>query len=415
MAIASGALVAALALGAVAWPGPLVARPVRAGRYLEIPYGFGARHPCGTLACDERRSGALPATAPASPPERAWTRPLAHPVYDAGRQLVALLAGDRAVVAAAGAVEAFAPGGERLFLAPLPRNVAAGLPVALPGDAILVPAGSGELVAIDARRGELRGRAVVAAGVRGAPLALADGTALVPVSGGLVAFDSDLGPAFSVALAVGRGFATPARLPDGRFVVLADDALVAFDARGEVVGRLDLGVRGVEYPVVGPDGTVWIVGEAAGEVLLVDGASLRLRARVALGALGTPVVLAPDGGARVLVQGSRGAGTSALLALGPTGRERWRRELPAVARALSVDAQGTALVGLMGARPVGVGTTAFGAVPGAVLAVDAEGQERWRVTLEGTPIGPPLLGEDGGLIVLVAGAPGTPPALESWR
>jgi outer membrane protein assembly factor BamB len=367
------------------------------------------------LACDERRSGSSAACAPTAAPERVWARPLGHPVYDSGRQLVTLLAGDRAVVATVGAVEAFSPGGERLFVTASPRNAVTSLVVALPGDRVLVSAAPGELYALDARRGEVRVRSSVAGGVRGSPLALADGTTLVPVPGGLVAVDSDLEPGRRVALPLGRSFATPARLPDGRVLVLADEALVALDARGEIVGRVELGARGVEYPVVALDGTAWIVGESPGDLLIVDAARMRVRARVPAGALGVPVALAPDGSARLLVQGARGPGSSALVAISPTGRERWRRELPGVARALSVDATGSTLVSLMGPRPVGVGTTALGATPGFLLALDEEGHERWRITHEGTPIGPPLLGESGGLFVLVAGAPGMPPTLEFWR
>jgi outer membrane protein assembly factor BamB len=375
---------------------PAIARPVRIGRYVEIPYGFRAEDPCPTRGCDSRRSGRARGRFPDTAPSRLWRQQTAQPVFDDGLAPMVVLADDLVVVAELGVLEAFTRGGTPGFRAELGGGANLVTPAATPADELVAVTGRGEVLLV-AHDGTVRSRARLPTSVRAAPLVLADGTIVLATGDGLRGLDATLAPVFFVPLDAG-GAGAPSLLVDGRVVVGSGTELVLADAEGRGVTRVELGGRAVAHVAVAADGTLWSFA-APGELVAVD-PSGRVRGRGANSrALEGAPALAPDGSARIFVR--TGSGNTALAAITATGRTLWERELLGVPKGLATDDAGTTLVALRPPQPTGPGTTTAAPV-GELVAIDASGEIRWRLPTEGAPRGAPVLGDDGALYLLVS-------------
>ena|GEM_PF-14601 len=371
------------------------ARPVRIGRYVEIPYGFRVSHPCPLLGCDAARSGRLRGRFPAVAPARMWRQQTAQPVVDDGLAQPLVLADDLVIVAELGGVEAITRGGTRAFLAEIGAPTSINTPAVTPADELVAVTGRGDVLLIT-REGTVRARTRLSSGIRGAPLVLADGTIVVSTGDGLRGLDATLAPVFSLPLDAG-GAGAPTLARDGRIAVVSGAELVLVDAEGRGAQHVELGGRVLEHVAVAPDGTLWAF-VAPGEIVAVD-ASARVRARGANGVAldGAPIVAA-DGTVRAIVRSS--AGRAALAAISATGRTLWERELAGVAKGLAIDEAGTTIVALQSLMPTGPGTTNVAPV-GELVAIGADGEVRWRLATEGVPLGAPVRGDEGALYLLV--------------
>jgi len=396
-AVVCGSVLGAL-VGVVAWlvPAPhATARPVRIGRYVEIPYGFRVSHPCPMLGCDAGRSGRLRGRFPDLAPARLWRQQTAQPVVDDGLAQPLVLAGDLVIVAELGGIEALTRGGTRAFLAEIGAPASINTLAVTPADEFVAVTGRGDVLLVT-RDGTVRARTRLSSGIRGAPLVLADGTIVVSTGDGLRGLDATLAPVFSLPLDAG-GAGAPALARDGRIAVVSGAELVLVDAEGRGAQHVELGGRALEHVAVAPDGTFWAF-VAPGEIVAVD-ASARVRARGANGVAldGAPIVAA-DGTVRAIVR-SR-AGRPALAAISATGRTLWERELAGVAKGLALDEAGTTIVALQSPMPTGPGTTNVAPV-GELVAIGADGEVRWRIATEGVPLGAPVRGDEGALYLLV--------------
>jgi len=372
------------------------ARPVRIGRLHVLPWGFRSTHACATEACDAGRSGRARGAFPAEAPARTWRQGTTQPVVDLGHTHPLVLDGDLVVVAGVGGVEAFTRGGTRAFQTAFGVAATAFVPSITPGDELAIATTRGDVFVIT-RDGVIRARARFPGGARGAPLVLADGTIVLGTTDGLVGLDADLAPRFEFPLVGGAGGA-PALTRDGLLVVGDADSLVFTDVEGRPQRQGDPDGRIEGHLTITPDGTLW-ARVARGELVAFD-ASGFVRARAGAGSVQDQApVTAADGTLRAFVRTA--AGRTALAAFGPTGRTLWQRELDGMPRGVAVDAEGTSLASIQPPQPTGPGTTNVAPV-GALVAVDARGEVRWRVEVEGVPIGPVVRGADGALYVLVA-------------
>ena len=388
------ALVAiAVAAGGV---GVAAARPVRIGRLTTLPWGFREAHPCATLACDAGRGGRVRGRFPAVTPVRTWRHVTSEPVADLGHAHPLVLAGELVVVAGVGGIEGFTRGGTRAFHAAYGVAAMAHVPALTPGDDLVVATTRGDVLLVT-REGVVRARARVPGGVRGAPLALADGTIVVGTSDALVGLDAELGPLFEVPLRGGASGA-PVLTREGRVAVGAGADVVVTDAEGRGASRSELAARIDDHVAVAPDGTLW-ARVATGELVAID-PSGHARTRGAAGrADAFAPVVAADGSLRVFVRTS--AGRTALAALAPTGRVLWERALDGVPRGVTVDAEGTSIAAMQAPLPTGPGTTNVAPI-GELVAIDPHGEVLWRVVTEGVPFDAPVRGDAGALYVLVA-------------
>ncbi len=372
------------------------ARPVRIGRLHVLPWGFRAAHACPTVGCDAGRSGRARGAFPSEAPTRTWRQTTTNPVVDLGHTHPIVLDGELVVVAGVGGVEAFTRGGTQVFHALFGVAATAFVPTVTPADELAIATTRGDVLLVT-RDGTVRARARFPGGARGAPLVLADGTIVLGTTDGLVGLDAELTPLFEVPLAGGASGA-PSLTRDGRIAVGAGAEVVLTDVEGRLQLRSELGARIDDHLTITADGMMW-ARVAAGELVALD-ASGYVRTRSGAGSVGERApVAAADGTLRSFVRAA--SGRTALAAFGPTGRLLWQRELDGMPRGLAIDAEGTAIASIQPPPATGPGTTNVAPL-GALVAVDARGEVRWRVEVEGIPLGPVVRGDAGALYVLVA-------------
>ena len=362
-------LAAAAAVALLTMLSPADARPVRTGRYVEIPYGVSADHPWATQAGSAHRNGRAHGEAPSTLPSLAWQSRLGI-----GRLSAPAVTqeGDIYVPGAAGLAALDTGGGVRW-------NVRLGYVTATPsitptGD-LAVGTNGGALVQLSPE-GDVLGRAVVGAQVRHAPLVLADGSMVVAsVQQAVFRFDAEGRRLFRVPLD-GQVSSPPAWSRNGEILVPVRQRLWVLSPRGDVRAQVPVGANVVAGPAVADDGTIWLVTDDA--VLHQISSRLEVRSRTELGGrvtVATGIAVGRDGAVRVPLR------DGALVCVGPSGTERWRVEgQRGFLGSLAVDRNDVTLVVSVGAE---------------LLAVDPDGNLLWSVETRQRTEDPPVLGPDG--------------------
>ncbi len=381
-----GVVAVGIAVAAVGVVAPSAgARPVRIGRYTEIPYGVPVGQPWATAGGDARRSGRSPVAIAERPPALVWQARLG-----AGRPSAPLVtrAGDLFVATAAG-VTALGADGTVRWTARI--GFAVGTPSLTPSFGIASATHGGELFVL-APDGEPDQRVVVGGAVRGSPLVLDDGSVvLAAYDMALHRFDADGRRLFRVPLA-GQAGGSPAFTPGGEIVVPAADRLYFVSPRGTITHTVVVGAAVVAGPAVADDGTVWVATQdGAVQSIGSDGS---LEARTDLGASMSPA-------SATLAVGRDGAvwvptSDDALVCIGPGGTERFR-----------VAGEGGFLAGPVLTRS---GAALVITERGKLIAIAPDGTILWRADTGERTDQQPVLGADG--TIYVASVRGV---LEAWR
>ncbi len=360
------------------------AHPVVIGRYAEIPYGIRPDHPHPTARGGPRRTGRIRGTAPTRRPERVWERSLRHrrprgPTVSADGTLY---------LGSMGGLTALAPDGTELW------NVRVGTVHAAPSltpssDVAVVTRGG--LVALVTPTGVVRRAVDLGAPARGSPLVLADGSILVgTIDRRVHRLDANLRHVFTTDLADGTA-STLSLARRGLLAVSAGRLLTLLSLGGTIQRQVSLGGRASAPATIADDGTIW-VPTVEGVLLAID-PSGRVRTRTELGSRhydeAAPAV-GRDGAVRVPTL------SAGLVCVGAGGTQRWAVANPAGFNApAAIDDTDTTLVIDRGGR---------------LLAIDAEGTERWRIVLGTYSFQAPVLAADGTLYVSTERG-----AVQAWR
>lgn len=202
--------------------------------------------------------------------------------------------------------------------------------------------------------------------------------------------DANLRRTFVTGLAEGAP-SIVTRTRRGAFAVPAGTSLVLLSPRGSLFRQVSLGGRASSPAAVADDGTIWTV-TADGVLFALDGGG-RVRSRTELGSrhyADAAIAVARDGSVRVPTQGG------GLVCVGPSGDVRWAAATDTVFMAPAVvDDAGTTLIVDRGAR---------------LYAIDADGQERWRVLLGAYTYESPVLGADGTIYISTERG-----SVQAWR
>jgi len=359
------------------------AHPVPVGRYAEIPYGIRPDHPFPTPRGGPRRTGRLRGRLPARVPRRLWDRALGA-VAPHGPTLAAdgsLYLGTRD-----GLVAMSPDGTERWRLDDL--GTVAVAPSLTPSEDLVVATRNGVLALVD-RDGVVRRRRRLAS-MRGGALVLDDGSVIVgTVDRRVHRLDADLRPVFDVPLADGTQV-TPTLTRRGQIALASGQLLTLLDPRGQLRRQVSLGGRASSPAAVADDGTIWVT-TIEGALVAVD-AGGRVRSRTELGsrsAMGFAV--GHDGAVRVPTL------NAGLVCVDPDGTTRWT--VPSSIR-------------IHGPVVIDEDDTTLMVVRDRVIAVEADGTERWRFVVgNGNHLGQsPVLGADGTIYVALRNG-----RLQAWR
>jgi len=339
------------------------ARPVRVGRFVEIPYGVSPRHPWPTGHHDPRRTARARVAAPNDAPIKAWEARVG-----AGRVFAPAVAADGSLfVGSQTGVAMVASDGTLRWS--LRLGLVSGTPSITPDGRAAVGVQPGQAVIVgDAR---IHHRAVVGGGVRGSPLVLGDGSLVVTAYDQAVhRYDAEGRRLFRTPVAGSvRGMAALSR---ERIVVPAGHEVLFLTLDGAVAERGSVGAEIALGPAVADDGSVWVL-TADGVLLAVEpDGSVGLRSELGVRpSLASNLAIASDGTLRLAT------GDGGVLALGAGGTERWRydRDGPIVG-GVTLDAQGRVLCVTVG---------------GELLLIGADGQKVWGVSIGGRSDAAPVL------------------------
>jgi len=190
--------------------------------------------------------------------------------------------------------------------------------------------------------------------------------------------------------------------PDGSVYLTGAQGVAALDAAG-ALRWVDPGGQGngTRALAVAPDGAVvyGLVGLDGRPRLVARGRDGSVRFERALPGRALEVALAADGTAVIGEDRSGASGGAALVAVGADGAERWRVETGLVAAGgIALGADGTAYAVLTR----GILRAGGALVTGSVMAVAPDGQVRWRVRGP-VALADPVVGGDG--TIYVGGAP----------
>lgn len=377
------AMLAALVVSAFAFDA--LARPVRVGRYVEIPYGVSSHHPWRTGLGDPARTARSAARAPSQPPNRQWVtetgtgRAHAPAVDESGMIYVA---GQRGL-------SAVGPDGTVRWTSRGLGSIS-GTPSLTPDGHLAIGVHS-ELMVVGAAR--VRARSSLR-GVLGSPLVLDDGSIVAVASSPSMVVqrtDADGRRIFSSIIRT-RPRGTPA-LSGGTLVVPLGRELVWMNVRGSIRRTVELGAEIVLGPAIASDGAAWVI--TTDGVLSAVAPSGRIVSRTTLEvepSFTSNIAIAPDGSVRI------GTVDAGLVCVGPNGTERWRVPgLAPLASGLTVDTEGTTLL-------VGRG-------PDRLIAISPVGAEMWRVDV-GSPgaDAAPVMAADGTIYVATFNG-----ELQAWR
>lgn len=360
---------------------PALARPVRPGRFVEIPHGLSPAHPWPGDGGGARRAGRARHPLPAEAPTPLFETPLP----DRPQGDLVVVEGGRVHVAHGDAVTALGGDGRRLW------SVAVGAPDArrrprvrdlalLPGRRLVATFRRGPIRVVDAMGAGLLAERALGSGSRWAPLVLDDGS-LVGVSGGVPL--ERRGPDGERLFAVHMPFhaSGPPALGRGPSIVVATrSALLRYDLEGRALGAVPLPDRPVGGAAVADDGSIWVA--TAPDALHVFDAEGAPRGRASLGGrpLGRPA-LAPDGSARI------GVADVGVVAVGPAGGHRWTFARPGFGRHVVVDPGGATLA--TGPR-------------GGLVALERDGAVRWELAPGAAgpvPLVPPVVAPGGRILL----------------
>jgi outer membrane protein assembly factor BamB len=376
--LATGAALALVAFGAF---GFVRADTVPIGRYAEVRVGVSQRHPYPTPGGDARRSGRSRMRAPQLTPSRLWSvglsaRKLLPPtVMASGLLLVGSTTGLHALDARTGEQRWFTE------IGPL------GFGPSLTPSGEIVAVGGGKLVALTSRG-------------QSHPLReeLFSGTTLVLDSGSVVVSGRD-GTIRALALDGSELASARTGVRGPRWSALRSDSTVVLAGNGDELSlfavesaeprSVRLSERVTVSPVVGDDGTVWLLGERGGVWALSPAGALRKVAELGAAELYAAPAIGWDGALRI------GLRHGEVVCLTPAGTERWRRGVDGQPGAMLLDADDTLLLG---------------SSRGTLYAIDRDGAIRWRQSLELRSIGRPVLGADGTLFLVGRGG-----QAQAWR
>lgn len=360
------------------------ARPVRTGRYVEIPYGVPEDHPWATEGGNARRNWRLRSEAPRAAPSRVWEQR-----FRLGRLSPPAVAADGTLyLAGAAGVGAVQPDGTIRWMQRI--GYITGTPSLTPTGDVAVGTSGGALLQITPQ-GDIRVRTLTGGQVRGAPLVLADGSMVVGAfDQALHRFDAEGRRLFRLPMS-GQIQGAAAWSKNGEILVPVQQELIVVTTRGDVRTRVPLGATVVAGPAVADDGTVWVLTEDGGLHQLSPRFAVRSRTDVGAGvSVTTTLAVGRDGAVRVPTR------AGALVCVGPNGTERWR-----------LTGEGSFLGG---ASIAANDVTLVVNDQNALLAVDPEGTVVWRVDIGTRVDAPPVLGADG--TVYVATVRGN---LQAWR
>jgi outer membrane protein assembly factor BamB len=378
------AVCCAALVGVVAVDAPASARPVRTGRYVEIPYGIAEEHPWATEGGNARRNGRVGATVARTEPSQQWEQR-----FRLGRLSPPAVAADGTLyLAGAAGVGAVQRDGTIRWLQRL--GYVTGTPSLTPTGDVAVGTSGGALLQITPR-GDVRARTLTGGQVRGAPLVLADGSMVVGAFDQAVhRFDAEGRRLFRLAMS-GQVQGAAAWSRNREVLVPVDQQLVVVTPRGDVRTRVPLGATIVAGPAVADDGTVWVLTEDGGLHQLSPRFAVRTRTDVGEGVtVTTTIAVGQDGAVRVP---TRAAG---LVCVGPNGTERWR-----------LMAEG----GFLGGVAIDENDVALAVNDqGDLLAIDPDGTVVWRAPVQSRVDVAPVVGADG--TIYVATVRGT---LQAWR
>jgi outer membrane protein assembly factor BamB len=354
------------------------------GRYVEIRVGVSHDNPYATSGGDARRSGRSRVRVSKLAPKRRFGialpqhKLLPPTVLADGTLIVGTAAGVYALDPSSGAPRWFAPIGELRFS---PSVAPSGELVAV-ADGKLVVLGKGgatrELALPFALVGELlmldSGTVVVAARDGQAHALLLEGTELASIPTTLQE----------------SGVRWTARV-DGDLLLAAGPSteLWLLSLHGGNARSVRLPERVFASPVVGDDGTIWVLGQR-GDLFGID-ADGEVHVSIALGQGGPSESLAIgwDGALRV------GLRYGEVACFAADGKERWRRGVDGAPGPMLIDADDTLL---------------FVSARGTLYAIDRDGELRWRQGLDVRGAGRPVLAADGTIYVVAHGG-----QLEAWR
>lgn len=361
----------------------VAARPVRTGRYVEIPYGIREDHPWATEGGNSRRNGRVRAEVPREAPTRVWEQR-----FRLGRLSPPAVAADGTLyLAGAAGVGAVQSDGTVRWMQRL--GYITGTPSLTPTGDIAVGTSGGALLQITAQ-GDVRARTTTGGQVRGAPLVLADGSMVVGAYDQAVhRFDAEGRRLFRVPVpSQVQGAAVWSK--NGEILVPLNDELVVLTPRGDVRTRVPLGATVVAGPAVADDGTIWILTLDGGLHQLSPRFAVRTRTDVAgQVAVTTTLAVGRDGAVRVPTR------DGALVCVGPNGTERWRL---------------TGEGGFLGGVTIDMNDVSLLVnEQGVLLAVDPDGTVLWRARIDTRVDAPPVAGPTGA--VYVATVRGT---LQAW-
>jgi outer membrane protein assembly factor BamB len=357
------------------------AETVPIGRYVEVRVGVSQRHPYPAPGGGARRSGRSRMKAPEMAPARAWSvtlpaRKLLPPTITAsGLLLLGSSMGLHALDARTGEQRWFAE------IGPMPLG-----PALAPNGEILA-LGGGKLVALT-EQGQVR--ALREELFAGAWLVLDSGSVVVGGRDGTArALALDGSELSASRIAVG-GLRWSVLRSESTVVLAGDgDELASFAVESGEQRSVRLPDRLAAGPVVGDDGTVWLLGQGGGVFTLPAAGTIRRVAELGASELGAAPAIGRDGALRV------GLRHGEVVCLTPTGAERWRRGIDAQPGAILIDANDTAL--LVSSR-------------GTLYAIDRDGNLRWRQALELRAAGRPVIGADGTLYLVGRGG-----QVQAWR
>lgn len=356
------------------------ARPVRVGRFVEIPYGVSPRHPWPTGHGSARRTARARSAAPTAPPTKAWESRVG-----VGRVFAPAVAADGSLfVGSQAGVAMVAPDGAVRWS--LRLGLVSGTPSITPEGHAAVGAQPGQAMVVG--NGRIRHRATVGGGVRGSPLVLGDGSLVLAAYDQAVhRYDAEGRRLFRTPVAGNvRGMAARTR---DRIVVPAGDEVLFLTLDGNVAERGSVGAEIALGPAVADDGSVWVLtGEGVLFAVEPDGAVGVRRELGVRPSLASNLAVAPDGSLRFATA------DAGLLAVGAGGTERWRYEAdgPIVA-GVTVDTEGRSLCL---------------SVSGQLLLIGPDGQKLWNVPIGGRGDAAPVLTE-GAIYVPTFGG-----TLQAW-
>ncbi len=363
-----------IVLGAalLATAGAALARPVRVGTFVEIPYGVPLTHPYATSRGDDRRTGRARAKAPAQAPTKRWEMALRSNVLAAP----AVLSDGRIAVGSQFGVSMISASGEVIF--GLGIGTVGTTPAITPESEILVPGMHGLIARIGPSGGVL-GEIRVATAAQASLLVLADGSFVaVGLDQALHRYDVAGNEIFRAQL--NRPAITElARTRRGEIAIALGAEVLLYTPTGDLRATVPVGGDIVAGPVVGDDGTIWVATADRALLALSPGGSVRTRATVDVEMTAPSLAIATDGSLWLATS------SSDLLHIAPTGTVRHRIGGTVIASGITLDADDAVLGVTDRSR---------------LVRVEPDGTVRWAIELGQRVAVPPTLAPDGTIYIV---------------